>query len=497
MGVTVKIRTDSGALHLDYKEERVLLSRALRDAGLTLAHPCGGHGRCGKCAVRASGELSPMSETERDALIRAGADPQTQRLACLCEATGATLLYYNIPSASLQGVTQSFPDDFSLNCLENSGKIGLAVDIGTTTVAAYLYDLTTGQELGSRCVENPQKTHGADVISRIGYALEGGANALRREIEDCIAFLSDALCRTVGVTVPDRAVVVGNTTMLHLISGVDVKPLSAAPFLLDCTFDEWVGVRYYPPVLSAYVGADMTAAILASGMCRGDQTVLLLDVGTNGEMALFHKGKLYVCSTAAGPAFEGAGISCGVPAIPGAIRRVWVEEGRMRYATVDDHMPPVGLCGTGLIDTAAALLELDILEDSGFMEEDAPIGDSGLTLTRADIRQLQLAKAAIRAGVDTLLYLAGVEMSDVDRVDLAGGFGTYLPPESCAAIGLIPQEAVGKIRVLGNAAGRGAIRMLLSEKEIDAARRIAQQAQVVELSGDAYFMERYVESMMF
>ena len=374
--------------------------------------------------------------------------------------------------------------------------IGMAVDIGTTTVAAYLYDLTSGRLLDSACCENPQKVHGADVISRVGFALSGGAKMLQDEIENCLDTMARDMSARAGVETPDTMVAVGNTAMLHLLTGTDPAPLSAAPFLIRRRFGEWEGGRYYPPCISADVGADMTAAILSSNMCCTNKTALLLDVGTNGEMALWHEGKLLCCSTAAGPAFEGAGISCGSLAIPGAICAVTAADGSLRCETIEGK-PAIGLCGTGLIDATAALLALGVLEDSGYMEEDAPLGDSGLTLTRADIRQVQLAKAAIRAGIDTLLHEAGIGYEAIDTVYLAGGFGSYLHPESCAAIGMIPTELIGKLKVLGNAAGQGASLMLLSEEELQRAQEIAEMATTLELSSSMVFMEKYVDSMMF
>jgi uncharacterized 2Fe-2S/4Fe-4S cluster protein (DUF4445 family) len=439
-----------------------------------------------------------MSETERRALTSAGHGTDGElRLSCLTEAIGDITLYYNTTKPSLQGLLSGFSRDFLFDPPQIGNGIGMAVDIGTTTVAAYLYDLKNGKRLASRCVENPQKTHGADVISRIGYALTGGGAQLSDEMQNCLSELAHDLSVEAGVVLPETTVVVGNTAMLHLLTNTDPSPLAAAPFIIKRTFGEWERGCYYPPCISAYVGADMTAAILDSGMCqRPEQTALLLDVGTNGEMALWHDGRLLCCSTAAGPAFEGAGISCGSLAVPGAICRVSVQDGRMNYETIDDK-PATGLCGTGLIDAVAALLELGILEESGFMEDDAPLGASGLSLTRADIRQLQLAKAAIRAGIDTLLHEAGIAYEQLDTVYLAGGFGSYLHPDTCAAIGMIPNELIDKIKVLGNAAGQGASLMLLSKAELNAAEGIARHAQTLELSASAVFMEKYVDSMMF
>jgi uncharacterized 2Fe-2S/4Fe-4S cluster protein (DUF4445 family) len=496
MKLIATVHSDKGNDSLAYTGE-VRLSRILADAGLTQPHPCGGHGKCGKCAVRAEGALSVMSLTERDALASAGFDvADGWRLSCLCDATGDVTIYYNTTKPTLQGLLAGFSKEFSLCPPRQGNGIGMAVDIGTTTVAAYLYDLHNGRLLDSLCRENPQKVHGADVISRVGYALSGGADELRGEIEHCLDELVKDMSTRAGVAIPDTVVAVGNTAMLHLLTGTDPSPLAAAPFVLKRHFGEWEEGRYYPPCISAYVGADMTAAILASDMCKQGKTSLLLDVGTNGEMALLHNGQLLCCSTAAGPAFEGAGISCGSLAIPGAVCAVTACEGSLRCETIDGK-PAVGLCGTGLIDAVAALLELGALEESGFMEEDAPLGDTGLTLTRADIRQVQLAKAAIRAGIDTLLYEAGVGYDDMDSVYLAGGFGSYLHPESCAAIGMIPRELIGKLRVLGNAAGQGASLMLLSTEELAAAEDIAKSATTLELSSSMVFMEKYVDSMMF
>lgn len=497
MSFTITIHHSEGITSLTYAEP-TRLSQALIDAGLSHPHPCGGRGACGKCVIRVTGALSPMTETERRGLSGAGQATDGQvRLSCLCEAIGDTSIYYTTRIGSLQGLLTGFCRDFCFDPPSGGEGSGMAVDIGTTSIAAYLYRMKDGALLARRCVENPQRAHGADVISRILYALQGGAQQLQNEMTDCLSALACALSEEANAPYPETAVIVGNTAMLSLATGTDTAPLSAAPFAMARAFGEWEGGTYYPPCISAYVGADMTAAILASGMCQNEhQTALLLDVGTNGEMALWHNGSLICCSTAAGPAFEGAGISCGCLAVPGAICAVRAEDGKLIYETIDSAAP-VGLCGTGLIDAAAALLELGLLEDSGYMEQDAPIGDSGFSLTRADIRQLQLAKAAIRAGIDTLLSEAGIGYDAVDTLYLAGGFGSYLHPDTCAAIGLIPSDLIGKIKVLGNAAGQGGALMLLSRQEQAQAGRIAEMAQTIELSSNVVFMENYVENMMF
>ena len=476
--------------------EQVLLADVLAAAGLHQDRPCGGRGVCGKCAVRAEGALSPMMDAEAAHLTQEQIDSGV-RLACVARALGTTTMYYNIDRANMQGLTEGFLKNFSLCPPEASHGAGLAVDIGTTTVACYLYDLQNGHRLGSLCVKNPQREHGADVISRVDYALHGELEQLREAITACISAAESSLCERAGVAAPVSRVITGNTAMLHFLTATDPSPMAASPFLIKRAVGE-TAATYLPRCISAFIGADITAALLASGLCHdGGKTALLMDIGTNGEMALLHEGKLICCSTAAGPALEGAGISCGAMAVDGAIDRVTVENGKFSCHLIGDRqdIKPVGLCGTGLIDAVAALLETEELEETGYLEDDADI--CGCTLTRGDIRQVQLAKAAIRAGLETLLHEAGVGYDDIDEVALAGGFGSYLHPETCAAIGLIPRELVGKIRVLGNAAGSGAAMMLLSAEERAFSEEIAQRAEVIELSTNPVFMQRYVDEMYF
>ncbi len=481
--------------------EQILLSDVLSRAGLHQDQPCGGRGVCGKCTVRVEGACSPITDAERARLSEAQYR-DGYRLACVARATGTLTVYYNIERNNMQGVTEGFFTKFSLSPPDGSHGTGLAVDIGTTTVAAYLYSLSDGACLASLCQKNPQRAHGADVISRVDYALHGGLEVLRSLINSCIDDAEEELCARAGSPRPHSRVITGNTAMLHFLTATDPSPMAAAPFEIKRPFGEMDvkdGVTtYLPRCISAFVGADITSALLASGLCHdGQKTALLMDIGTNGEMALLHGGRLICCSTAAGPALEGAGISCGAMAVDGAIDRVEVVDGKLvchKLGAAQD-IAPVGLCGTGLIDAVAALLQIEELDETGYMEEDADIG--GCTLTRGDIRQVQLAKAAIRAGLETLLHTARITYDDLDEVALAGGFGSYLHPESCAAIGLIPRELIDKIRVLGNAAGSGAAMMLLSDKERQMSEQIAQRAQVIDLSTNPVFMQRYVDEMYF
>jgi uncharacterized 2Fe-2S/4Fe-4S cluster protein (DUF4445 family) len=246
--------------------------------------------------------------------------------------------------------------------------------------------------------------------------------------------------------------------------------------------------------MNAFVGADISCAVLASGMCK-EKTALLCDIGTNGEIALWKEGQLYVTSTAAGPTFEGALISCGCSSIPGAIDRVWAEDGNIQIHTIGDQ-PAVGICGSGLIDAVAVLLREEIMDETGALDEDITFAP-GVTLLQKDIRALQLAKAAIAAGIQTLLDGSGTTCEEIESFYLAGGFGSHLNLQSAAAIGLIPGELVEKAKVIGNAALAGASQLLLDQTALPVLREIAKNSRHYNLGGNPTFNTNYMEQMLF
>jgi len=297
-----------------------------------------------------------------------------------------------------------------------------------------------------------------------------------------------------------KLVVAGNTTMLYLLVGRNPECLSHAPFEADHLFDAedtLFGIpTYYPPCMNAFVGADITCAVVASGMCNQSDTALLCDIGTNGEIALWKEGKLYVTSTAAGPAFEGAGISCGCGSVPGAIDRVWVENGAIAAHTLGEQ-PVVGVCGSGLIDAVAAFLETEDIDETGAAElDELPLRD-GICLRPKDIRAVQLAKAAIAAGIQTLLQLANVPESEIRQLYIAGGFGSHLNVDSAAAIGLIPKSLVSRVLIIGNGSLSGAAEMLLHSAQQAGGRVLAKESQHVNLGGNPKFNENYMEQILF
>ena len=459
------------------------LYQLLEQAGISVARPCAGRGVCGKCAVILRGQVSEPNEAERSA---------GTRLACQAQVLGDAQVW--LPDRKDMEQIQT---DAAVSVERGepmAGTVGAAIDIGTTTVVVRRYDLQTGQCLGESAMANPQGSVAADVMGRIGAAMEGQLQKLQDQIVDAIAVL---LQQAGGGA--DYMVITGNTTMLYLLTGRDPKSLSCVPFEADCLFDEEITVcgipAYLPACMNAFVGADITCAAYISRMCEG-KTTLLCDVGTNGEIALWKDGVLYVTSTAAGPAFEGAGISCGCSSVRGAIDRVQVSGDALQIHTIGDA-PAVGLCGSGLIDAVAALLKLEWMDETGALEDDDVVLAPGVVLTQKDIRSMQLAKAAIAAGIATLLEVSNTDAEQIETLYLAGGFGSHLNIQSAAAIGLFPEELADKVKVIGNAALAGAAQILLDKAQLPQMRALAANSQHWNLGGDPRFNNHYMEQMFF
>ena len=472
--------------------------------------PCGGHGKCGKCRVTVAGEVSPPTEDEQRALTP---DELTQgiRLACRVTVLGDCTV-----TTAEQGRGQILTDGafpFSMQGKEfcpSWGNYGVAMDIGTTTLAARLYN-RGGDLLAETSRLNPQSAWGADVISRMEAAMAGNsgkiAGVTRRALNDMLTELADAAdveTQDIGATV-----ITGNTVMLHLLTETDVEPLTHAPFAAKRLFGELLPARelglaalppdtsiYLPPCIAAFIGADTVTATLASDLREISETALLCDIGTNGEMVLWHENTLYACSTAAGPAFEGAGISMGMSGRTGAIDRVWTQDGVI-CAHVIGEAKPVGLCGSGLVDAVAALLETEALDETGYLEEDpAGIADP-VEITQEDIRVVQLAKSAIHAGMRTLIHTAKLDCDDVATLYIAGGFGSYLDVKNAGKIGLLPKELTDRVTVLGNAALTGAAMLLLCDDLRPVCELLARETRIVELATNPVFVSEYMERMMF
>jgi uncharacterized 2Fe-2S/4Fe-4S cluster protein (DUF4445 family) len=409
--------------------------------------------------------------------------------------------------------------------------LGLAVDIGTTKLAGYLLDLETGETLVSTGRMNPQIAYGEDVMARISHAMthpEGGEQ-LRAQLIEAVNALAGELCSHSGhnpIEIVD-AVVVGNTAMHHLFLGLPVRQLGMAPYVatesaaLDLTGQE-VGLDLAPgagvhilPNIAGFVGADHVAMLLASDLPSRGKVVLALDIGTNTEVSLVANGRHLACSTASGPAFEGAHIRHGMRAAPGAIEKVLLHDGQVRIKTVDDQSP-VGLCGSGILDVVAQLRRTGLLtprggfasRDGAWVDHFCPQGDefivvSGvhnagkeITFSRADVNEIQLAKGAMRAGVTILLKLAGVTEAQIDEIVVAGAFGTYLDVHSGIEIGMFPRVDPQRFKQVGNAAGAGARLALLSLDQRERAKQIAQDVEYVELMTQKDFASTYARALL-
>lgn len=460
--------------------------------GTDVQRPCGGRGVCGKCAVEISGCVSEPNDAEK----KAGA-----RLSCQVVLLGDAevvlpdkKIMEQIETSGGSELTASAPMD---------GRIGAAIDIGTTTMALRLYDLKSGACIGDSAMLNPQTSIAADVMGRIGAALSGSLDTLQEQVLAAIRTLIKQACEKAGVPSDDvdALVVTGNTTMLYLLTGRSPESLSHAPFEADCLFGETQTlldrVCCLPPCMNAFVGADITCALLESGQCEhADEISLLCDIGTNGEIALWKRGELFVTSTAAGPAFEGAGISCGCSSIRGAIDRAWTENGQLRIHTISDANA-AGVCGSGLIDAIAAALDLELIDETGAMDDDEIELAPGVALQPKDVRAVQLAKAAIAAGIETLMETANVRPEEVRTLYIAGGFGNHLDVNSAARIGLIPEEMAGRVKAIGNASLAGASRLLLDQQTMRRAQEIAEKSRHVNLGGNPKFNEHYIDQMLF
>lgn len=396
---------------------------------------------------------------------------------------------------------------------------GVAIDIGTTSMVVFLCDLLRGQILAVRTAGNPQAIYGEDVISRMSHIQKdaGALAEMRRLLVGELNRLIEEAAGEAGASLADivDAVAVGNPTMQHLLLGVSPEPLGRAPYLPVLAEAAEVeagqlGLRMMPrarvfvfPSIAGYIGGDTLAALLTRGAEFYRGTHLLVDIGTNGEVVLAHNGELLATSCATGPVYEGAHIRCGVRAAPGAIERVWVEDGgRVRWAAIRESGAkadprPIGLCGSGVISSVAAFVGSGLVGEDGSLGQEvvivpAPYTRTGrdIVLTQQDIRSVQLGKSALRAGIEILLAERGIV--DIDRIYFAGTFGNHLEPEDILKIGLVPPTPVERIRSIGNAAGDGARMALFNRNHRRRVAMLARRVRVVELSTRADFQDLFV-----
>lgn len=393
--------------------------------------------------------------------------------------------------------------------------LGVAVDLGTTKVALYLVDLETGKTLAAKGIPNPQIAWGEDIITRLQKAIDNPD--LARQMQEAVLLALNeeikGLCHKLGRSEEEvmEMVLVGNTAMHHLFLGLPVRQLALSPFVpavartievkardLGLRLNKGAYVHLLPNI-AGFVGADHVAALLATGAWKEKGPVLLLDIGTNTEISIVSKGLIFTASTPSGPAFEGGHVKHGMRAASGAIERVRIKGDEVWYKTVDDE-PPLGLCGSGIIDAVAQLFLAGVLDEKGRLKDGHPRvrerdgikefvlvegrdGGEGIAITQKDIRELQLAKASIRAGIQGLLEEAGLEEGELERVYIAGAFGSYIDIESAIVIGMLPPLPLDRFLQVGNAAGVGAKMVLLSQGKEKEAIEIGKKVRYVELAG--------------
>lgn len=497
-----------------------ILIETLWEHGVRIDAPCGGSGRCGKCRVRVvSGEL-PVTAEDRSFLsvreLEAGV-----RLACVARPmTDLRIRVLAKPGKRIAAIAEVDTPGSA----QSAGSCGIAVDIGTTTLAACLYGLD-GKVYETVTAVNSGRDFGADVLSRMEASNHGKRARLQELLQEDVRGLLAELLRRAGVPAEhiQKIVVAANMTMVHLLMGYTCETLGRAPFvpankrMIRADAMRILGESKLQcpviilPAVSAFVGGDIVAGMLALGMDQGSDTVLLLDVGTNGEMALRHNGHIYVTSAAAGPAFEGGGISCGCASIPGAVCGVKLTEDpadqkeALTIYTIDSASP-VGICGSGVLELVSELLYKKFMDETGlfaaqYREHGFLLGKTALgepiVFTQGDVRALQLAKGAIRAGIEALLAAADVSAGEVTQIYLAGGFGVRMDEHAAIRIGLLPEAFGGRVRPVGNSSLLGAVFAgSHAQFELVCEALLAQCIQVT-LADQPEFEENYVKYMNF
>lgn len=502
-------------------EQKILLRDYLAKNQVEFSHPCGGNGRCGKCRVQFLDRAPEATEWDRRFFTEQQL-AEGWRLGCKTEVKGDCSI--DLPESG-EGQIDAVAD-FSVTKDRSMGQAGIteepaygiAIDIGTTTLAFALLDLHTGEQLKTYTGINHQRKYGADVLSRIQKANEGHeeemTEAIRQDLKEGVEHLSG----DVPVT---QIVIAGNTTMLHLLLGYSCEKLGRAPFIpehLSPVRKRWQDdvIVTILPGISAFVGADIVSGIYALDMTEQKKPVLLLDLGTNGEMAVWTGEKLFVTSTAAGPAFEGGNLINGAASVPGAISKVTFDRGRLQVSTIGDATP-IGVCGTGAISALAGLWQQGLIDENGILTDDYfydgyPLWVQSqwnqIRLYQEDIRELQMAKGAIRAGMETLLQEAGVAVRDVERVYLAGGMGYALDAADAVTIGLLSESLMEKCEPVGNSSLGGCCRCLREQRAQESTlESIPEQilkswnmitgAARIELANHPDFQEKYVQYLSF
>ena len=509
--------------------EGTMILEAEQIAGLEPDAPCGGQGKCGKCRVN-------IAEGKKTGVVLSCQYPVDSDMKV------DTMFMEKMQQILTGGLSREVPVDPGIGRPEGDDRpfYMVAFDIGTTTVVGYLLHGGNGEVYGVASTMNPQHQFGADVISRSNYVLENGGEKMREVIVKALNQMIGQLCRDAGITREDvlQVSIVGNTCMHHLFLGISPQSLVLAPYVPAVKEGmirrpEEVGIEIAPegnvvilPNIAGFVGADTVGCMLAVAFDELEPMTLMIDIGTNGELVMGNKNKMVTTSTAAGPAFEGAKIECGMRGSKGAISKLAVVDGRIEIGTVEDAKA-IGICGSGLIDILAYMIRHGIVDTyGGFMDtddledpvavaeswrlqekngqpvyilvkaEDAANG-TDIYLSQKDIREVQLAKGAIAAGIEIMAEKLGIESSQIDQVFLAGAFGNYMDEKNACEIGLIPYALIDRIKPIGNAAGEGSKLACENRGQFEYACRLAEKAEFIELATEPQFQDVFVDQLEF
>jgi len=496
----------------------------LRERQIFLSAVCGGRGVCGKCVVRITEGCPPASKSDHGFFAEREL-AQGYRLACHIHIEGDMTVFCQGDEQSDFQILNSYEmqevhacDAFVSDDRQNGPIHGIAVDIGTTTIAFELIDISSGRRIRSHTMLNRQRALGADVITRIKQACEGHLATLGNYVREdlCGGITNLMAAERIGSDTVHSVTVTGNTTMLHLLLGVQVHSLGQYPF--TPVFTDWKDLPFYEvfgtdllhctvsllPCISTYVGADITAGIVFCGGLRKRNPCVLMDLGTNGEMALFSESGITATSTAAGPAFEAGNISCGTGSVKGAIAKAIFlpETGVYRIETIGDA-EPIGICGSGVLDIGAQMVAHGLVDETGllcdeYFDDGFPVAPKhGIVFTQKDVRELQLAKSAVRSGLEVLLASEGLGYGQIETLYLAGGFGYRMNLESALVLGIIPYELRDRVVAVGNSALGGCAMVLMGRQAREDIKKVAGIAKEINLSADWRFNDLFMEHMMF
>lgn len=528
MSLTHRVHVKPEGKQLDISGDRPLLYE-LADHGILLRSDCGGIGRCKKCQIFIEQDGKTMDLVEA-CVFRVTEDlnihiPEASRLLS-CIIDKAPLL---LPESY-----RPYPSDITAY-----EKYGVAIDLGTTTIALYLCNIHSATVLASFAFKNPQSIYGDDVVNRISAITEGGGNTamLQRPVVNLIDQALLRLCKKAKVDASALidVVVVGNPTMIHIFLGENPETIGVSPYqpvftesrqfsLSDLGFSSHQGTIRTLPLVSGFIGADTVAGVLAVDLVHQPIGTLLVDLGTNGELVLLGRNGLYATSCATGPAFEGASLSCGMQAISGAIDHVEIDDSNSapRCRVIADTLSetavrPTGLCGSGIVSTLAACLRTGIVQPSGHFRslDSIPFlkidqkgqtcyelisskhsgNGSSISISQKDIRSIQLGKAALRAGIDHLLKVANLKMPE--KILVAGAFGSYIEPSDMITLGMLPNIDADRIQIAGNAAGSGTVMALCNPDYFRMTSDLASSIKTIDLATNVEFQKTFIDRLKF